>query len=157
MLVISLIYFAAIVLLRSVETKERVKILLATLHDIIRWPCQFYDTPLKVKVAFDLYIEVRPTLKDFLAHRYAQPIRYSISGATSVAKSLKIKEISTCCPSFKTMFEFFSSFSNFAFSYNSFQNTGQTSKALCIWNRAWTFEGSKRNLLKIIRANLYDA
>ena len=54
-LVTRLINFVAIVLLRTVVTKpERVKILHATLHDITRWPCQFYSMPLKVEVAFDL-------------------------------------------------------------------------------------------------------
>ena len=57
-LVTCLIDLAAIVSLRTVEAKERVKILLATLHDTTQWPCQFYDTVLKVKVAFDLYMEL---------------------------------------------------------------------------------------------------
>ena len=59
---------------RTVEAQERVKILLATLHDITRRPCQFYNTPLGVRVAFDLQKEVRPNLKGFLFHRHVRPI-----------------------------------------------------------------------------------
>ena len=78
MLVTYLIKVAAIALLRTVETKERVKILLTTLRDITRWPWQLYDTHLKVEVAFDLYNPIRPA--DI------------ISIATSVAKSPNKKE-----------------------------------------------------------------
>ena len=56
-LVTCLIDLAAIVSLRTIEAKERVKILIATLHETTQWPCQFYDTLLKVEVAFDLYME----------------------------------------------------------------------------------------------------
>ena len=55
MLVTCLINVAAIVFLRTVETKERVKILLATLHGITRSSCQMYSSLFEVKVAFDLY------------------------------------------------------------------------------------------------------
>ena len=107
MLVTWFINFAAIVLLRSVEAEERVKILLASLHEITRWPSQFYNTPLKVRVPFDLCKKYVLSRKNFLAHWYARPIRYSISSATSIAKSPDIGNISTCCPSFKIIFYFF--------------------------------------------------
>ena len=54
-LVTCLINSAAIVFLRTVETKERVKILLPTLYGITRSPCQMYSSLFEVKVAFDLY------------------------------------------------------------------------------------------------------
>ena len=46
---------AAIVFLRTVQTKERVKMLPAFLHSITRWPCQIFSTLFEVKVSFDLY------------------------------------------------------------------------------------------------------
>ena len=75
-LVTCFVNFAAIVLLRTVKAKERVKILLATLLDTTQWPCQFYKAPLKVKVAFDLYME-----PESLAYKLRKAIRiYSLQG-----------------------------------------------------------------------------
>ena len=55
MLVTCLINIAAIVFLRTVETKERVKILPVFLNGITQWPCQIFSTLFEVEVTFDLY------------------------------------------------------------------------------------------------------
>ena len=82
-----------------VETKERVKILLATLHNIARGYCQFYNMPLKVKVAFDVYKKYVLSCKALLLTdtpgRYdtQYPVMIQAGAKTQAFKGLEQKKI----------------------------------------------------------------